>query len=153
MNLWPVEHFFPHFLTGLLCSIPVGNLRSMGQDDLIWSPLVSRILFRCLIFNCYNISICKKEKPKDETSKSVSQIFFRCSSLIVTTSAFIKKKRSKMRHLKKIVLPMEVKLRSKMSHWPKIPHRYAVQCTQSKKWGKKCSTSYKIHTLVCMYLV
>ena len=19
MNLWPVEHFFPHFLTGLLC--------------------------------------------------------------------------------------------------------------------------------------
>ena len=25
---------------------------------------------------------------------------------------------------KKIVKPMEVKLRSKMSHWPKIPHRY-----------------------------
>ena len=30
-----------------------------------------------------------------------------------------------MRNLKKFVKPMEVKLRSKMSHWPKIPHRYA----------------------------
>ena len=35
----------------------------------ILPPLVSRNLFRCLIFNCYNISICKKEKLKDETSK------------------------------------------------------------------------------------
>jgi len=31
--------------------------------------LVSRIIFRCLSFNCYNISICKKEKLKVETSK------------------------------------------------------------------------------------
>ena len=46
------------------------------------------------------------------------------SSLIVT-SAFVKKKRSKMRHLKKFVKPMVVKLRSKMSHWPNIPRRYA----------------------------
>ena len=30
------------------------------------------------------------------------------SSLIVTTSAFVKKKNSKMRHLKKIVKPIEV---------------------------------------------
>ena len=30
---------------------------------------VSQIFFRCLIFNCYNISICKKEKLKDETPK------------------------------------------------------------------------------------
>jgi len=44
--------------------------------------------------------------------------------LIVTTSAFVKKERSKMRHLKKFVKPMEVKLRKKMSHRPKIPHRY-----------------------------
>ena len=36
------------------------------------------------------------------------------SSLIVTTSAFIKKKRSKMRPLKKFLKPIEVKLRSKM---------------------------------------
>ena len=59
----------------------------------IGPKLVSQIFFRCLIFDCYNISICKKGKVKDETSK-------------------------------KIVKPMEVKLRSKMSHWPKIPHRY-----------------------------
>ena len=38
------------------------------------------------------------------------------SSFIVTTSAFVKKENSKMRHLKKFVKPMEVKLRSKMSH-------------------------------------
>ena len=30
-----------------------------------------------------------------------------------------------MRHLKNFVKPKEVKFRSKMSHWPKIPHRYA----------------------------
>ena len=29
--------------------------------------------FRCLIFNCYNISICKKEKLKDETSKKIRE--------------------------------------------------------------------------------
>ena len=34
-------------------------------------PLVSRILFRSIIFNCYNICICKKEKPRDETSKKI----------------------------------------------------------------------------------
>ena len=44
---------------------------------------VSRIFFRCLIFNWYNISICEKEKLKDETSKKVcetivSKIFLRC---------------------------------------------------------------------------
>ena len=38
-----------------------------------------------------------------------SQIFFRCLILIVTTSAFVKKEMSKMRHLKKIMKPMEVK--------------------------------------------
>ena len=31
---------------------------------LILPPLVSHILFRCLIFNCYNISICKKKNSK-----------------------------------------------------------------------------------------
>ena len=30
-----------------------------------------------------------------------------------------------MRNLKPFVKPMEIKLRSKMSHWPKIPHKYA----------------------------
>ena len=35
--------------------------------------LVSRILFTCLIFNCYNISICKIEKLKDETSKKIRE--------------------------------------------------------------------------------
>ena len=28
---------------------------------------------RCLIFDCYNISICKKEKIKDETSKKIHE--------------------------------------------------------------------------------
>ena len=31
----------------------------------------SRIFFRCLIFDCYSISICKKGKVKDETSKKI----------------------------------------------------------------------------------
>ena len=43
------------------------QLRSMGP------ALVSRIFFRCLIFNCYNISICKKGKLKDETSKKIHE--------------------------------------------------------------------------------
>ena len=101
--------------------------------------MVSRILFQCLIFNYYNISICKKEKLKDDTSKkfvkpmevnraciSFTNFLYDVSSLIFTTSAFVKKKRSKMRHLKKFVKPMEVKLRSKMSPWPKILHRYDI---------------------------
>ena len=36
------------------------------------------------------------------------------SSLIATTSAFVKTERSNMGHLKKFVKPMEVKIRSKM---------------------------------------
>ena len=66
--------------------------------------LVSQIFFRRLIFDCYNIRICKKEKLKDETSK-------------------------------KCVKSMEVKLRSKMSQWPKIPHSYDANihnCSFSK---------------------
>ena len=46
---------------------------------------------------------------------SFTNFLYDVSSLIVTTSAFVKKERSKMRHLKKFVKPMEVKLRSKMS--------------------------------------
>ena len=37
--------------------------------SLIGTTWVSRIFFRCIIFNYYNISICKKEKLKDATSK------------------------------------------------------------------------------------
>ena len=51
-----------------------------------------------LIFDCYNISICntaRTGKVKDEASKKICE-----------TNA------------------MEVKLRRKMSHLPKIPHRY-----------------------------
>ena len=29
--------------------------------------------FRCLIFDCYNISICKKGKVKEKTSKKVRE--------------------------------------------------------------------------------
>jgi hypothetical protein len=36
------------------------------------------------------------------------EFYLDVSSLIVTTSAFVKKKNSKMRHLKKFVKPMEV---------------------------------------------
>ena len=44
--------------------------RVLGQScSLILPPLVSQILFGCLIFNCYSIKICQKEKLKDETSK------------------------------------------------------------------------------------
>ena len=41
--------------------------------SLIWPASVSRIFFRCLIFNCYNISICKEEKLKDETYKKIRE--------------------------------------------------------------------------------
>jgi hypothetical protein len=34
---------------------------------------VSRIFFRCLIFDFYNISICKKGKVKDNTSKKIRE--------------------------------------------------------------------------------
>ena len=40
-----------------------------NQWKSIGSASVSQIFFRCLIFDCYNISICKKGKVKDETSK------------------------------------------------------------------------------------
>ena len=40
---------------------------------LIWPASVWQIFFRCLIFNCYDISICKKEKLKDETSKKIRE--------------------------------------------------------------------------------
>ena len=77
----------------------------------------------------YNISICKKNL-KDETSKRIvrpmqvnrnrfHEFSLDVSSLIITTSAFVKKERSKMSHLKKFVKPMEIK------QDPKIPHRYS----------------------------
>ena len=41
--------------------------RVLGQScSLILPPLVSQILFGCLIFNCYNIGICIKEELQDE---------------------------------------------------------------------------------------
>ena len=42
---------------------------SWNQWKSIGPASVSQIFFRCLIFDCYNISICKKEKLKDETPK------------------------------------------------------------------------------------
>ena len=56
----------------VICGHVCADLRSMPNGtscSLILPPLVSRILFRCLIFDCYNISICKKGKVKDEASK------------------------------------------------------------------------------------
>ena len=38
----------------------------------IWPASVSRIFFRSLIFNCY-ISICKKEKLKDEKPEKIRE--------------------------------------------------------------------------------
>ena len=83
--------------------------------SLILPPLISPILFRCFILDCYSISICKQEKLKDETSKKncetngsrqylhrFHKFSLDVSSLIVTTTAFVEKDRSKMRHLKKI---------------------------------------------------
>ena len=43
------------------------------------------------------------------------------------------------KHLKKFVKPMKVKLRIKMSHWPKIPHRYAGPPKLLTFW---CHTHY-----------
>ena len=86
---------------------------------LLLPPLVSRVLFRCLIFNCYNISICKKGEVKDETSKKFMKVMEVNRTYIGFTN-FQKRERSKIRHQKKFVKPMEVKLRSKMSHWPKV---------------------------------
>ena len=34
---------------------------------------VSQIFFRCLIFDCYNISICRKGKVEDEASKKIRE--------------------------------------------------------------------------------
>ena len=84
-KIWMYKLYIQVFVT--FSFLPWNQWRSMGP------ALVSRIFFRCFIFNCYNISICKKEKLKDETSR-------------------------------KFVKPLEVKSRSKISHWPKVLHRY-----------------------------
>ena len=60
-------------------NIPVGNLRSMGH----LAPEFYLHWFH--------------------------EFYLDVSSLIVTTSAFVKKKNSQKRHLKKFVKPMEVK--------------------------------------------
>ena len=60
---------------------------------------------------------------------SVSRIFYNVSSLIFTISAFVKKKKS--------LQLMEVKLRSKMSHWPEIPRR----CVPSVSYKTVCLKS------------
>ena len=42
-----------------------GESWANGTSCSLISPLlISQILFRCLIFNCYNISICKKKSSK-----------------------------------------------------------------------------------------
>ena len=101
---------------------------------------------QCLIFVCYNISICKKEKNENSWNQwksieheSVSQIFFRCFIFDCYNISICIKGKVKQKFMK----PMEVKLRSKMSHWPKIRHRYefdqfSVYCEQYLwKWNKK----------------
>merc|ERR1711894_408823 len=81
-------------------NIPVQNLRSMGflaplvifvkrknskmrhlkkfmklmQWKSIEPALVSRIFFRCLIFDCSNIGNCKKGKVKDKASKKIGKL-------------------------------------------------------------------------------
>ena len=48
----------------------------LGQWDILLLNFISigfTILFRCLIFNCYNISICKKEKLKDEAFNKIHE--------------------------------------------------------------------------------
>ena len=39
---------------------------SLNRWKSIGPALVSQIFFSCVIFDCYNISICKKRKVKDE---------------------------------------------------------------------------------------
>ena len=82
-------------------------------------------------------------------SASVSRIFFRFSSLIVTKSAFVKKKSSKMRHLKKICetnggqikeqdVPCDLWCRNigKSNYILNMPEAYqnGVQCTALEFW-------------------
>ena len=50
-----------------------GILGNGTSCSFILPPLVSPIFFRCLIFDCYNISICKKGKVKDERSKKIRE--------------------------------------------------------------------------------
>ena len=49
------------------------KIRETNGSQYLGPALVSRIFFRCLIFDCYNISICKKGKVKDETSKKICE--------------------------------------------------------------------------------
>ena len=44
--------------------------------------------------------------------------------------------------------PMEVKLRSKMSHWPKIPHRYVPKCFLWVCWFLDKKLSNFIHPIL-----
>ena len=82
-------------------------MRHLKKRDL-WKPMeVNRTCISftnfLYIFDCCNITICKKKrKVKDEASKKNRETY-----------------------------AMEVKLRSKMSHLPKIPHRYAHDAVAS----------------------
>ena len=114
-NLGQAHHMFSRFQNlrifhkfvfvlfyNLLWGISLGSVRSMGRDILLlnWTC----ISFTHFLYFCYNISICKKEKNKDETSKKIREtnggqwalhqfheFSLDVSSLIVTTLAFVKK--------------------------------------------------------------
>ena len=70
---FPLQHFSrPH---GLLEQMKSYH-EILGQWDILLHNFTSigfKNLFRCLIFFCYKISICKKEKLKDETSKKIRE--------------------------------------------------------------------------------
>ena len=53
--------------TTKLITVKIRETKSIGP------ALVSRIFFKCLILDCYNISICKKGKVKDETTKKIRE--------------------------------------------------------------------------------
>ena len=111
---------------------PAYLCRILGQWNILLLNLTSIVSW--ILFIVSSFSFVKKKNLKDDTSKRICETngnewdlhrfhesSLDVSTLIVTTWPFLTKERSKMRHIKKIVKPMEVKLRSKMSHWPKIP--------------------------------
>ena len=120
-----VEHFLKNLSYFVLHqSISAGNQVNgyVISCSLICPASVSQIFFRCLIFHCYNISICKKEKIKDETSKKIREsnrgqlllnwtcigftnflrIFFRCLIINCYNISIFKKEKLKDETSKKI---------------------------------------------------
>ena len=84
MNPWPVEHFFPHFLTGLLCTQSVFNWSEVHlyRNDFLQNPYFSwckimhkGLKFQNLVCNIF-LSCCSRNGLKESQTVVCLNIFW-----------------------------------------------------------------------------